>query len=74
MQTEAALSKLVVAKAVTAKIDRPSGVIRFSGPLSAAALLNTWSRSISKLLEVVERSCQQIQKESMVHRVPIGSS
>jgi len=73
-QAEEALSKLVVSKTVEAKMNRPSGIVKFGGPQSAASSLNTWSRSISKLLDLVERSCQQIQKESMVHRVPIGSS
>ena len=65
---------MVVAKTVDAKINRPAGIIRFAAPQSAAETLDTWSRSISKLLELVERSCQQIQKESMVHKVPIGAS
>lgn len=63
----------MVSKAVSAKIDRTSGIIRFAGQQTASSVLNTWASSISKLLETVERSCQQIQKESMVHRVPIGS-
>ena len=37
-------------------------------------MLNTWSKSVGKLLETVERTCQQIQKESMVHKVPIGAA
>ena len=74
MQSEEVLSKMVVSKTVEAKINRPAGIIRFAAPRSAAASLDTWSRSISKLLELVERSCQQIQKESMVHKVPIGAS
>lgn len=41
------------------------------GPSEA---LNAWSGSIGKLLALVEKTCQQIQKESMVHRVPIGTA
>jgi hypothetical protein len=41
-----------------------------SGPSEA---LNSWSGSIGRLLVLVEKTCQQIQKESMVHRVPIGA-
>jgi hypothetical protein len=29
---------------------------------------------VGKLLGLVERTCQQIQKESMVHKVPIGAA
>lgn len=36
--------------------------------------LNAWSRSIGRLLETVEKTCQQIQKESMIHKVPIGAA
>ena len=36
--------------------------------------LNSWSGNIGRLLVLVEKTCQQIQKESMVHRVPIGAA
>lgn len=42
-----------------------------SGPGEA---LDSWSGSIGRLLVLVEKTCQQIQKESMVHRVPIGAA
>jgi 26S proteasome regulatory subunit N5 len=74
VKAEEALSKLVVSKTIEAKMNRPSGIVKFAAPQSAASSLNAWSRSITKLLHLVERSCQQIQKESMIHRVPIGSS
>ena len=49
----------------------PPAAAARSGPSEA---LNAWSGSISKLLLLVEKTCQQIQKESMVHRVPIGTA
>lgn len=36
--------------------------------------LDSWSGNIGRLLVLVEKTCQQIQKESMVHRVPIGAA
>ena len=32
-------------------------------------LLNSWSSNIGRLLTLVEKSCQQIQKECMIHKV-----
>ena len=74
MQTEKQLSELVVKKAIRAKIDRPSGIVVFGDALESDAVLNSWACNISKLLELVEKSCQQIQKESMQYKIPIGSS
>ena len=36
-------------------------------------ILNNWSSNIDKLLDLVEKSCQQIQKECMVHKVPLST-
>ena len=74
LQAEKHLSDMVVAKALSARIDRPAGVIRFAARKVPAELLNGWARSIGRLLEIVEKSTQNIQKESMVHKVPIGAS
>lgn len=69
LEAEKNLSDLVVAKAVSAKIDRPAGIVRFGKREEPEQLLNVWGNNISKLLELVEKSCQQIQKEAMVHKV-----
>lgn len=73
-QAEKHLSELVVGGTLSAKIDRPAGIIRFSHKKGADEALDSWSGNIGRLLVLVEKTCQQIQKESMVHRVPIGSS
>lgn len=73
-EAEKHVSDIVVAAALYAKIDRPAGIVRFAKRQDPDELLNKWSNNLAKLLEVVERSCQQIQKESMVHKVPIGAS
>ena len=44
---------------------------RFSHRAGPVEALNKWSRSIAKLLETVEKTCQQIQKESMIHKVTL---
>ncbi len=72
--TEKHLSDMVVSGNLYAKVDRPAGIVRFEKLPNPDNLLNDWAGRISKLLELVERSCQQIQKESMVHKVPIGAS
>ena len=42
--------------------------------LRCMQVLNTWSKSLAKLLDTVERTCQQVQKESMIHKVAIGAA
>ncbi|KAK9863493.1 hypothetical protein WJX84_011652 [Apatococcus fuscideae] len=71
-EAEKHLSRMVTDKALHARMDRPAGVVRFAARRQPDAVLNEWAGRISKLLEVVDRTCQQIQKESMVHKVPIG--
>lgn len=67
-ETEKHLSDMVVSKALTAKIDRPAGIVRFAARKLPEEILNGWANNISKLLDLVETSCQQIQKEQMVHK------
>lgn len=73
-EAEKQLSELVVAKAIAAKIDRPSGLIQFGKRQEPEELLNSWSSNIGRLLNLVEKSCQQIQKECMVHKVALTSA
>ncbi len=63
---------MVVAKAVAAKIDRLSGVVHFGKAKEPEELLNSWAGNISKLLNLVEKSCQQISKECMLHKVQLS--
>lgn len=72
--TEKHLSQLVVAKAICAKVDRPAGLVRFGKRPEPEDLLNGWAGNIGKLLDLVEKSCQQIQKEAMVHKVTMTST
>lgn len=73
-EAEKHMSELVVAKAVAAKIDRPAGVITFGAPPAPDNVLNSWSRNISRLLDLLETSCQQIQKEAMIHKARLGAA
>ncbi len=70
-QTEKQLSDMVVSKAVAAKIDRPSGLVQFGKRQEPEELLNSWAGNIGKLLNLVEKSCQQISKECMLHKVQL---
>jgi 26S proteasome regulatory subunit N5 len=73
-QAEKQLSELVVSKAVCAKIDRPAGLVVIGKPQQPEDVLNSWSANIGKLLNLVEKATQQIQKEAMVHKVQLGSA
>lgn len=71
-EAEKHLSDMVVAKACYARVDRPAGIVSFKGKPDGNEVLNKWATSIEKLLGLVETSCHQIHKESMVHKVALG--
>ena len=73
-EAEQRLCDMVTGRGLAAKVDRPAGVVRFGQPRGTGEALNQWSGSIGKLLELVEKTCQSIQKEAMVHKVPIGTA
>lgn len=73
-ETEKHLSEMVVSGAVAAKIDRPAGLVHFGKRQEPEELLNGWAGNISKLLGLVEKSCQQISKECTVYHVQLGAS
>lgn len=68
-EAERELSEMVSSAAVWARIDRPAGVVSFQKPQHPNELLNEWSGNISKLLNLVEATCHQIHKETMVHNL-----
>ncbi|XP_057523546.1 26S proteasome non-ATPase regulatory subunit 12 homolog A-like [Amaranthus tricolor] len=67
-EAEKHLSDMVVSKSLVATIDRPMGIIRFQVIRDSNDILNSWSMNLEKLLDLVEKSCHQIQKEMMVHK------
>lgn len=68
-EAERELSEMVSSGAVWARIDRPAGIVSFQKPQQPNELLDDWSGNISKLLNLVESTCHQIHKETMVHNV-----
>ncbi|XP_054807374.1 26S proteasome non-ATPase regulatory subunit 12 homolog A-like [Prosopis cineraria] len=67
-EAEKHLSDMVVSKALVAKIDRPMGIVCFQSAKDSNDILNSWSANLEKLLDLVEKSCHQIHKETMVHK------
>ncbi|KAF2293138.1 hypothetical protein GH714_037844 [Hevea brasiliensis] len=65
-EAEKHLSDMVVSKALVAKIDRPMGIVCFQVAKDCNDILNSWSMNLEKLLDLVEKSCHQIHKETMV--------
>lgn len=51
-----------------AKIDRPMGIVNFQAAKDSNDILNSWAVNLEKLLDLVEKSCHQIHKETMVHK------
>lgn len=66
--TEKHMSEMVVSKSLIAKIDRPMGIVCFQVAKDSNDILNSWSMNLEKLLDLVEKSCHQIHKETMVHK------
>lgn len=67
-EAEKHLSDMVVSTALIAKIDRPLGVVCFQTAKDSNDILNSWAMNLEKLLDLVEKSCHQIHKETMVHK------
>lgn len=64
-EAEKHLSDMVVSRALVSKIDQPAAK-------DSNAILNSWAVTLEKLLDLVEKSCNQIHKETMV-RKPVKS-
>ncbi|GMI65900.1 hypothetical protein HRI_000259300 [Hibiscus trionum] len=65
---EKQLSEMVVSKALVAKIDRPAGIVCFQVEKDSSEILDSWAVRLEKLVYIVEESCRQIHKETMVHK------
>ncbi|KAI3771953.1 hypothetical protein L6452_03125 [Arctium lappa] len=70
-EAEKHLSDMVVSKALVAKVDRPMGVVCFQSAKDSNDILNSWATNLEKLLDLVEKSCHQIHKETMVHKAAL---
>ncbi|KAK7269530.1 hypothetical protein RIF29_22261 [Crotalaria pallida] len=70
-EAEKHLSDMVVSKALVAKIDRPMGIVCFQTIKDSNDVLNSWAANLEKLLDLVEKSCHQIHKETMVHKAAL---
>lgn len=70
-EAEKHLSEMVVSKALVAKIDRPMGIVSFQTSKDSNDILNSWAMNLEKLLDLVEKSCHQIHKETMVHKAAL---
>jgi 26S proteasome regulatory subunit N5 len=67
-EAEKHLSDMVNSKSLMAKIDRPMGVVSFRTAQDSNGVLNSWATNLEKLLDLVEKSCHQIHKETMIHK------
>ncbi|XP_023765154.1 26S proteasome non-ATPase regulatory subunit 12 homolog A [Lactuca sativa] len=70
-EAEKHLSDMVVSKALVAKVDRPLGIVCFQTAKDSNGILNSWAMNLEKLLDLVEKSCHQIHKETMVHKAAL---
>ncbi|KAF8140435.1 hypothetical protein EV363DRAFT_1501513 [Boletus edulis] len=55
-QTEETLARLVVSKTIWARVDRPTGIVKFTPKQSAEDVMNDWSSDMQRLLGLVEKT------------------
>eukprot|EP00890_Picochlorum_soloecismus_P006191 jgi/Picsp_1/6573/NSC_03916-R1_26s proteasome non-atpase regulatory subunit 12-like len=70
-KAEDTICSMVSEMGLVALIDRPAGTIRFGSSMTNNESLNSWSLKIEQVLNLVEKTCQQIQKESQIHKVTL---
>ncbi|KAM1556734.1 hypothetical protein ACFX10_040233 [Malus domestica] len=70
-EAEKHLSDMVVSKAIVAKIERPVGIVCFQTAKDSNNVLNSWAMNLEKLVDLVEKSCHQIHKETVVHKASL---
>jgi len=70
-ESESFVAKLVVAKSIFAKIDRPAGVVVFVKAQDPNEVLNDWAGDVGDLLELLEKTTHLIHREIMVHNVKV---
>ncbi|XP_061398039.1 26S proteasome non-ATPase regulatory subunit 12 [Musca vetustissima] len=63
------LSKLANSDTIRVKIDRPAEIIYFTVKKSPSDVLNSWSKDVSQLMSLVNKTCHLINKEECVHSV-----
>ena len=68
-ETEEFLSKLVVNKTVTSKIDRLEGLVHFRRSKDPNDVLNEWSHNVNSIMNLVNKTTHLITKEEMVHKL-----
>lgn len=67
-ETERKLAAMVSdKKAIWAKIDRPNRIVSFAKPQDADSVLNDWADNVASLLDIVEKTCHLVHRETMVH-------
>jgi len=67
-EVEEVLCNMVVAGTVTARTDRPAGIVSFQETKDPSELLNDWSHNLNSLMSLIARTTHLINKEEMVHK------
>jgi len=73
-EVEDVLCSMVVAGSVSAKVDRPEGVVYFQATKDPSELLNDWSHNLNSLMNLIARTTHLINKEEMVHKHLLASA
>lgn len=63
---ESRLSELVIDKVIYARIDRPSGVVKFGKLKNAEVEMSHWGAGIDKVVDLIKDAGHLIQREKMI--------
>lgn len=58
---------MVTNKTVSAKTDRPAGIVNFASMKDPTDILNDWASHINSLMKLVNHTTHLINKEQMVY-------
>jgi len=69
------LSRLVVDKTISAKIDRPAGIVTFKSQKdSPKVILNQWSANVNSVLDLIAKTNHLILKEENIRKADLSKS
>ncbi|RYG98297.1 hypothetical protein EON65_51615 [archaeon] len=68
-EAEQHLSEMSFKGDLQLKIDRPAGIVSFTGKKGNDEILSDWAGDVGKLLGLLETTCHMVNREMMVHKV-----
>jgi len=68
-EAESAICKLVIGEKLWARIDRLTGVVVFKKPETNVDTLSSWTEDVTKIMELLAKTTELINKETQIYGV-----